>query len=188
MDGDSPESGHEQEKGTGVVEQGKGTRKLTIGQSGGSSSSVQASKPAQRKAPLTHLPLSTKPAPKPAYPAAQIAAWFYELIGEPAREEKAARTERAGTFRPLVERYGAETVKAVITWASLSEFWGDKLRRRDRDSADHALDKFPTWRDQWVDESERATKKKPQSPSASTPAETKPTMPPMIRPENKLHF
>lgn len=122
--------------------------------------------PAKRKLTLTPTgKFSGQPQTSNPDPAQELASWFFRLIDSPAREAKAARTLWAGTFRPLLDSYGMETVKAIITWASENEFWTDKLARRSGDSAEHALDKFSTWSSQRADEAERQTRKKPSQSS-----------------------
>lgn len=182
----SSDSEHEQENRTRVVEQEKETGEPSSWSAADRSASVDRGKqeihpddpdapvqPAKRKLTLTPTgKFSSQPQTSNPDPAQELASWFFILIGSPAREAKAANTVWAGTLRPLIDEYGIETVKVVITWASDSTFWRDKLCRRDRDSAEHALDKFPTWSNQRADEAERQTRKKPvQSSGIYKPVE-----------------
>lgn len=185
-----PDSEHEQEKRTREVKQEKETGEPSSRSAADRSSPVGLSKQGINPDDLDDVPVqsakrklilnptgkfSGQPQTSNPDPAQEFASWFYSLIGSPAREAKAARTVWARTLHPLLDHYGMETIKAIITWASENEFWTDKLCRKRGDSAEHALDKFDTWSSQRADESERQILKKPrQSSGVYKPVNSRP--------------
>ena len=115
--------------------------------------------------------------------AAELAEWFFDLIGQPEKERLNAEKEWPGTLAPLLQGRDLQTVKDVIAWAYADSFWEPRLRSKPaRYSAEYVLDKFGTWLHQRANEAERAARKpKPQSgvqyqpltyPSTSNPTRT----------------
>ena len=98
--------------------------------------------------------------------AQEFAVKYWRFLGARGWEESAARNRWAGTFLPLIEAHGLDTIKAAVRFAKNHERLGKLLARYkgSDDSAQWLVDNFGDILSQRAAESERASKKRPSQP------------------------